>query len=59
VSAPTARYRGGMTPRTDLFTTSRVDQALIPLPAITWLEASCMFAVSEVPLEVATGYWLC
>jgi hypothetical protein len=42
-----------MTPRTDLTTASRVDLTLILLPAITWLEASCMLAVSGVPAEVA------
>jgi hypothetical protein len=42
-----------MTPRTDLITASRVDLALILLPAITWLEASYMLAVSGVPVEVA------
>jgi hypothetical protein len=42
-----------MTPRTDLTTASRVDLALILLPAITWQEASCMLAASGVPAEVA------
>jgi hypothetical protein len=42
-----------MTPRTDFFTASRVDLALILLPAITWLEASCMLALSGVPADVA------
>ncbi|QJE03031.1 hypothetical protein HH212_26095 [Massilia forsythiae] len=42
-----------MTPRTDLITASRVDLALILLPAITWLQASCMLAASGVPVEVA------
>jgi hypothetical protein len=38
-----------MRPRTDLITTSRVDLALILLPATSWLEASCMLALSGVP----------
>jgi hypothetical protein len=42
-----------MTPRTDNLTASRVDLALILLPIVTWLEASCMLAVSGVPAEVA------
>jgi len=42
-----------MTPRTDTLTAARVDLALILLPEITWLEASCMLAVDGVPLEVA------
>jgi hypothetical protein len=42
-----------MTPRTDHLTASRVDLALILLPEITWLEAACMLALSEVPAEVA------
>jgi len=42
-----------MDPRTDLITASRVDLALILLPMITWLEASCMLALSGVPAEVA------
>lgn len=42
-----------MTPRTDIITASRVDLTLILLPAISWLEASCMLAVSGVPAEVA------
>jgi hypothetical protein len=42
-----------MTPRTDLITASQVDLALILLPEITWLEATCMLAVSGVPAEVA------
>lgn len=42
-----------MTPRTDLVTASRIDLTLILLPSITWLEASCMLAVSGVPVEVA------
>lgn len=42
-----------MTPRTDHITASRVDLALILLPAINWLEVSCMLALSGVPLEVA------
>jgi len=41
-----------MTPRTDQITASRVDAALILLPAISWLEASYMLAVSGVPAEV-------
>lgn len=39
--------------RTDLVTASRVDLALLLLPTITWLEASCMLALSGVPVEVA------
>jgi hypothetical protein len=39
--------------RTDQVTASRVDLALILLPAITWWEASYMLAVSGVPAEVA------
>jgi hypothetical protein len=42
-----------MIPRTDLITASQIDLALILLPAVTWLEASCMLAVSGVPAEVA------
>jgi hypothetical protein len=42
-----------MTERTDLITASRVDLALILLPISTWLEASCMLALSGVPVEVA------
>jgi hypothetical protein len=42
-----------MTPRTDILTASRVDLTLILLGEITWLEASCMLAVSGVPAEVA------
>lgn len=42
-----------MEPRTDHITASRVDLALTLLPAITWLEASCMLALSGVPAEVA------
>ena len=42
-----------MTPRTDILTASRVDLALILLDEITWLEASCMLAVSGVPADVA------
>lgn len=42
-----------MIPRTDLITASRVDLAVLLLPSITWLEASCMLAVSGVPAEVA------
>jgi hypothetical protein len=42
-----------MTPRTDLITASVVDLSLILLPAITWIEASCMLAVSGVPAEIA------
>jgi hypothetical protein len=42
-----------MKPRLDLITAMRVDGALILLPAITWLEASLMLAVSGVPAEVA------
>lgn len=42
-----------MIPRTDLITASRIDLALILLPAITWLEVSCMLALSGVPAEVA------
>lgn len=47
------RYSGDMTPRTDLITASRIDLTILLLPAITWLEASCMLAVSGVPPEVA------
>jgi hypothetical protein len=42
-----------MTPRTDFITASRVDLTLSLLPAMTWLEASCMLALSGVPAEVA------
>jgi hypothetical protein len=42
-----------MKPRTDKVTANRVDQALILLPAITWLQASCMLALSGVPAEMA------
>jgi len=42
-----------MKPRTDTITANRVDLALILLPDITWLEASCMLASSGVPAEVA------
>lgn len=42
-----------MKPRTDLATATRVDQTLILLSAITWLEASLMLALSGVPEEVA------
>jgi hypothetical protein len=42
-----------MKPRTDLITASRVDLAIILLPAITWLDASLMLAHSGVPAEVA------
>jgi hypothetical protein len=42
-----------MKPRTDLITASRVDLTLILLPAITWLDASVMLALSGVPVEVA------
>jgi hypothetical protein len=42
-----------MIKRTDLITASRVDLALILLPTITRLEASCMLAASGVPAEVA------
>jgi len=37
----------------DTTTANRVDLALILLPDITWLEASCMLALSGVPAEVA------
>lgn len=47
------RYRVRMEPRTDIITASRVDLALIPLAAITWMKASCMLAVNGVPEEVA------
>lgn len=47
------RYSGGMTPRVDLITSSQIDLALLLLPEITWLEASCMLAVSGVPPEIA------
>jgi len=36
-----------------MITSSRVDLAIILLPAITWLEVSCMLALSGVPAEVA------
>lgn len=42
-----------MQTRTDSLTASRVDLTLILLPTITWLEASCMVALSGVPAEVA------
>jgi hypothetical protein len=42
-----------MKPRTDHLTAARVDLTLILLPAITWLEASCMLALSGVPEAVA------
>lgn len=48
-----ARQYANMNPRTDPITASRVDLALILLPAITWLEASCMLADSGVPADVA------
>lgn len=44
-----------MTPQTDIITASRVDLALILLPTIGWLEASCMLAAGGVPLEVAAS----
>lgn len=47
------RHHVEMSERTDLITASRVDLAVLLLPAITWLEASCMLAVSGVPAEVA------
>jgi len=47
------RHHLHMMPRTDHITANRVDLALILLPAITWLEASCMLAASGVPAEVA------
>lgn len=50
---PGCRYRVGMEPRIDVITASRVDLALTLLPAITWLEASCMLARSRVPADVA------
>lgn len=40
-------------PRIDIITASRVELVLILLPAITWLEASCMLALSGVPAHVA------
>jgi len=42
-----------MKPRADIITAMRIDYALILLPAITWLEASCMLARSGVPVDVA------
>ncbi|WP_313703309.1 hypothetical protein [Massilia sp.] len=39
--------------RTDHITASRVDLALIQLPAITWMEVSCMLALSGGPADVA------
>lgn len=39
--------------RTDILTAMRVDLALTLLPAISWLEASCMLATSGVPADVA------
>lgn len=39
--------------RTGIVTASRVDLALILLPAVTWLEVSCMLALRGVPEEVA------
>lgn len=47
------RHHDAMDPRTDLITASRVDLTLLLLPAITWLEASRMLALSGVPVEVA------
>jgi len=47
------RHHVGMSPRLDIITASRVDATLILLPAVTWLEASVMLAVSGVPEEVA------
>lgn len=43
------RCRAGMTPRTDFITASRVDLALILLPAVTWLKASVMLVASGIP----------
>lgn len=43
----------GMKPRIDVVTASRVDLALLLLPMVTWLEASCMLALSGVSDEVA------
>lgn len=45
----------GMTQRTDTLTAMRVDLTLILVPAISWLEASRMLALSGVPAEVAAG----
>lgn len=42
-----------MTPRTDFLTAVRVDLTLLLLPAITWIEASCMLAARGVPADVA------
>ena len=39
--------------RRDLVTASRVDLALVLLPAVTWLDASVMLAASGVPADVA------
>jgi len=49
---PSGGMLTAMTLLTDTVTASRVDPALI-LPVITWLEASCMLALSGVPAEVA------
>ena len=40
--------------RLDVLTSSRIDLAVVFLPAITWLEASCMLAVSGVAEKVAS-----
>jgi len=42
-----------MTQRKDLLTASRVDQVLVLLPAISWLEAACALAALRVPIDVA------
>jgi hypothetical protein len=48
-----------MEQRTDIITACQVGYALILLPAITWLEASCMLALSKVPAEVAARVLAC
>jgi hypothetical protein len=42
-----------MIPRTDLITASQVDLALLLLPEVGWLAASCTLAARGVPAEVA------
>ena len=47
------RYAGVMNRRSDLITASRVDLCLILLPELTWLERTRMFAINQVPADVA------
>lgn len=42
-----------MEQRADIITAMRIDYALILLPEVTWLEASCMLARSGVSADVA------